>query len=317
MTIQPSPTYTQTKQDFLNSVLNKIGKQEFSNKTYKNPLSRLRGGFVEGPTDIEEIYVYRAEDTGFDTTGSTVLDKKKPTTKVQYHTKTVEHGYKTTVQNKEMRKGFMNSGSLGTMANAIITSLHTGSELDDYQDCLNVLKALTLSPKGDKSNIITTTTVTNEESAKEFTKTIKKTVLKMKDYGTVYSDVPSWAETTELMLFVDSDVDVEVQVEHLASAFNMSVAELNELSKIVIPNMKEKIGAIAVICHNKCLKINPCYYDLDSIKNTQGKFVNFDLVTETLTSYTTWYPYAIITDSLTTFNKMLTSYQANIKKDKE
>ena len=43
MAIAPNSTYTQTKQEFLNSVLNKIGKQEFSNKTYTNPLKRLRG----------------------------------------------------------------------------------------------------------------------------------------------------------------------------------------------------------------------------------------------------------------------------------
>ena len=67
MTIAPNSTYTQTKQEFLNSVLNKIGKQEFSNKTYTNPLKRLRGEFINGPTDIEEIYVDRAADTGYST----------------------------------------------------------------------------------------------------------------------------------------------------------------------------------------------------------------------------------------------------------
>ena len=44
MAIAPNSTYTQAK-------------QEFSNKTYTNPLKRLRGEFINGPTDIEEIYV--------------------------------------------------------------------------------------------------------------------------------------------------------------------------------------------------------------------------------------------------------------------
>lgn len=299
MAIAPTPTYTQTKQEFLNSVLNKIGKQEFSNKTYKNPLKRLRGQFINGPTDIEEIYVDRVADTGYDKEGSGVLDRVKPTVSVQYHTNTVEHGYKTTVHNKQMRKGFLNKDGLQTMAQAIINSLHTGQELDDYQDCINTLKALTIAPKGSKDNIIKVSPVTNEATSKEFTKKIKKTIHKMKDYSSVYSDKPSFANANELILFMDSDTDVEVEIEHLASAFNMTIAQLNETSKIIIPNMKSKLGnnTIAVLAHEKCIKINPCYYDLDSIKNTRGKFVNFDLATETLCSYTTWYPYAIIQET--------------------
>ena len=300
MAIAPTSTYTQTKQEFLNSVLNKIGKQEFSNKTYKNPLKRLRGQFINGPTDIEEIYVDRVADTGYDKEGSGVLDRVKPTVSVQYHTNTVEHGYKTTVHNKQMRKGFLNKDGLQTMAQAIINSLHTGQELDDYQDCINTLKALTTSPKGSKDNIIEVSPVTNEATSKAFTKAIKKTIHKMKDYSSVYSDKSSFANANELILFMDSDTDVEVEIEHLASAFNMTIAQLNETSKIIIPNMKKKLGnnTIAVLAHEKCIKINPCYYDLDSIKNTRGKFVNFDLATETLCSYTTWYPYAIIQETV-------------------
>ena len=119
----------------------------------------------------------------------------------------------------------------------------------------------------------------------------------MGDYSSVYSDKPSHARPSELMLFIDGDVDVELQVEVLASAFNKSVSELNDTTKIVIPNMKSKVGAIAVLCHEKCLKINTCYYDVDTIKNTRGKFINYDLVTETLLSYSTWYPHLVIKDS--------------------
>lgn len=300
MAIAPTPTYTQTKQEFLNSVLNKIGKQEFSNKTYTNPLKRLRGQFINGPTDIEEIYVDRVADTGYDKEGAGVLDRVKPTVSVQYHTNTVEHGYKCTVHNKQMRKGFLNKDGLQTMAQAIINSLHTGQELDDYQDCIDTLKALTTATKGSKNNIIKVSPVTNEATSKAFTKAIKKTIHKMKDYSSVYSDKSSFANANELILFMDSDTDVEVEIEHLASAFNMTIAQLNETSKIIIPDMKKKLGnnTIAVLAHEKCIKINPCYYDLDSIKNTRGKFVNFDLATETLCSYTTWYPHAIIQETV-------------------
>lgn len=298
MAIKPSETYTQTKQEFLNSVLNKIGKQEFSNLVYINPLKRIKGEFLEGATDIEEIYVERSSDIGYDPNGTGVLDRVKPTTFVQYHTNTIEHGYKATIQNKQMRKGFMTKNALSTMANTILNQLHTGCEVDEYQDCLNTLKALVeCEESATIENVITVSPVTDETSAKNFIKAIKKTIHKMSDYSTNYSSKANFAKPNNLILFIDSDVEVELQVEWLASAFNMSVTELNQTTKVVIPNLKTKIGAIALLCHEKCIKINPCYYDIDSIKNTKGKFINYDLVTETLLSYTTWYPFAIFKDS--------------------
>lgn len=313
MAIKPTPTYTTTKQEFLNSVLNKIGKQEFSNLVYINPLKRIKGEFIEGPTDIEEIYVERSVDKGYDPNGDGVLDREKPVTFVQYHTNTKEHGYKATIQNKQMRKGFMTKNSLSTMANTILNQLHTGCEVDEYQDCLDTLKALVTNSQllsvtemvdgkeigvaRTMQNVITISPVTDEATAKVFVKEIKKTIHKMSDYSTTYSDKANFARPSDLLLFIDSDVDVEIQIEWLAGAFNLSPAQLNDTTKIVIPNMKSKIGAIGVLCHHKCLKINPCYYDIDSIKNTKGKFINYDLVTETLLSYTTWYPHAIIKDA--------------------
>lgn len=322
MAIKPTESYTQTKQEFLNSVLNKIGKQEFSNTKYKNPLARLKGEFIEGPSDIEEIYVDRSSDTGYDKEGTGVLDRQKPSVLVQYHTFTQEHGYKCTIQNKQMRKGFLNKAALGTMADNIIQQLHTGQEVDDYQDCLNTLKALVDSSingitlhdeiddiTGDKkrkqsktrfnkamNNVISVKPVTDETTGKMFVKEIKKAIYKMSDYTDMYSTKPNTAQPGDLILFLDSDTDVELSVELLASAFNMTVSELNQTSKIIIPNMKNKIGCIGLLAHNKCIKINPTYYDMDSIKNTRGKFVNYDLVTETLLSYTTWYPHVIIKD---------------------
>ena len=297
MTIKPIETYTLDKQEFLNSVLNKIGKQEFSNTKYKNPLKRIIGGFIENATDIEEIYVERSQDIGYDPEGNGVLDREKPTVSVQYHRETIEHGYKATIQYKQMRKGFLNKNSLGTMADTIIQQLHTGKEVDEYTDCINTLKSL-VERTTTLNNVISVKPVVDETTAKAFIKAIKKTIPKMSEYTTNFSEKANSATPSDLILFLDSDTEVEMEVEWLASAFNMDVTKLNETTKIVIPNMKAKMGAIGVLCHHKCIKINPCYYDIDSIKNSRGKFINYDLVTETLLSHTTWYPYAIIKDNL-------------------
>ena len=43
----PSTNYTIKKQEFLNSVVNKIGRQIYSTTAYTNPLKRIKKGFIE------------------------------------------------------------------------------------------------------------------------------------------------------------------------------------------------------------------------------------------------------------------------------
>jgi len=296
MAITPSAEYTLTKQEFLNSVINKIGKEEFADQAFVNPLKRFKGGFIENASDIEEIYVGRATDTGYDKEGTGVLDRAKPTVNVQYHTNELEHGYKVTVHDKQVRKGFTSKGGISTLANHIIQSMHTGAELDEYQDILNTLKALATAKT--TNNTISVSPVKDETTAKAFVKEVKKVIPKMGEWNEVYSAKPNFAPKNRLVLFIDSDVDVEIQTEYLASLFNMTVSQLNDTTKITVPNLKTKLGdnQFALLCDERCIKVHPTYYNVESIRNTRGKFTNYDLVTGTLLSYTDWFQFVVFTE---------------------
>ena len=297
MAIKPTGDYTIAKQEFLNSVINKIGRQEYSDQAYYNPLKRLKGGFIDNASDIEEIYVGRAEDTGYDKEGTGVLDRAKPTLYTQYHTNEVEHGYKVTVHDKQSRKGFTSSQGLSTLADHIIQSLHNGSNIDEYTDVINTIKALCSAKT--VSNTIKVAPVTNEETAKAFCKEVKKIIPKMGEWNELYSKKPNFAPKNRLMLFIDSDVDVEVSTEYLASLFNMTEAQLNDTTKVIVPNLKTKLGdnQFAVLFDERCIKIHPTYYNVESIRNSRGKFTNYDLVTSLLLSYTDWFQFVVFQEN--------------------
>ena len=190
MAIAPSGTYTITKQDFLNSVINKIGKQEFSDQAFVNPLKRFKGDFIDSASDIEEIYISKADDTGYDKSGAGVLDRVKPSVFVQYHTNEKEHGYKVTVHDKEIRKGFTTKGGISTVANHIIQAMHTGAEIDEYNDVIETIKALCSAKVS--GNTITVSAVRDESTAKAFCKEVKKVIVKdYKAQGIVLEDTPN------------------------------------------------------------------------------------------------------------------------------
>lgn len=301
MTIKPNATYTVAKQTFLNSVVNKIGKQEYADQTYVNPLKRLKSDFIENASDIEEIYVSKADDTGYDVEGKGQFDRVKPVTFTQYHRYEKEHGYKITIQDKEIRKGFLTKGGVSKMADHIIQSMHTGAEIDEYQDVIDTLKAMVNDTDLLPTQTINCLPVVDEVSSKKFCKEVKKIIPKMGEYNSLYSIKPNFAPLKKLILFLDSDVDVEIQTEYLASLFNMTIAQLNDTTKIVIPNLKAKLGngTFAVLCDERCIKIHPTYYNVESCRNTRGKFTNMDLVTSSLLSYTTWFQMVIFKESAT------------------
>lgn len=300
MAIAPSPTYSLTKQEFLNSVLNKIGKQEYSDQVYVNPLARLKGGFIDNASDIEEIYVSKASSGNYDPSGSGVLDRVKPNVSVQYHTNEIEHAYKVSVHDKQMRKGFLTKGAVSKMGDHILQSMHTSANLDEFTDCINTIKALCGAKK--TSNTFALDPVTNETSAKAFCKQVKKVIPKMGQWNSDFSAKENFAKPSNLMLFIDSDVDVEIDTEYLAGLFNMTKGELNNTTKVVIPNFKTLMGGkdFALLCDSRCLKIHPTYYNIESIRNTKGKFTNYDLVTNLLLSYTDWFQFAVFTEKTTT-----------------
>lgn len=293
MAIQPNGNFTIVKQEFLNSVINKIGRQEFSDMAYQNPLKQFKGSFVENASAIEEIFVEKIEDTDYDPDGQGVLDRVKPTVYTQYHTNKVTHGYKVSIQDFLVKEGFRSNSGVEQVANHIIQSLHNGAELDEFNDIIDTIKALVDAKK--ETNTITVTEVTDEASGNAFIKAIKKVIPKMGEYSTNYSDKNTFTPSGNLILFLDSDVNVELDVENLANTFNLSKKELNDTTKIVIPNFTEKMGGnvIGLLCDKRCIKVHPTYYNIESIRNTRGKFTNYDLVTETLLSYTTWYQFVV------------------------
>ena len=160
------------------------------------------------------------------------------------------------------------------------------------------MKALKDSAK--ETQIITVAPITDEATAKTFCKSLKKIIPKMAEWNELFSAKPNFAKPENLILAIDSDVDVEIEVEWLAKVFNMSVADFNETTKIKIPNLKTKMGdtTIALLFDTRCLKIHPTFYDLDTIKNTKGKFTNYHLVTSLLLSYTNWFQFIVVKEQI-------------------
>lgn len=277
----PSSTYTVKKQEFLNSVVNKIGKQVYSSTAYVNPLKRIKKGFIENANEIEEIYVSRAVGTDYDPTGAGTLDRVKPDVKTQYHQVDYEKDFQVTIQDKQVRKGFTTSGGVTRIANEIMESLHTGAEYEEYLKCIEILDTIATSSKYKKE----VADVVDNATAKAFTKELKKTIKAMGLRSTTYSTYENHCKPENMVLFLNMNWSVEMDVEMLATAFNMTKQEINETTIIEIPDLTVNTHTKAILCDERALQIYDTYYGLEPQRNAKGKFTNHFLSTEKIFSW--------------------------------
>lgn len=276
----PSTTYTVKKQEFLNSVVNKIGKQVYSSTAYTNPLKRLKKGFIENANEIEEIYVSRAIGYAYDKNGSGTLDRVMPDVKTQYHQVDYDKDFTVTVHDKQVRKGFTSKEGVSRIANEIVSSLHTGAEYEEFLQTIELLKTIGTSAKYKKQ----ITNVTDNATAKAFTKEIKKDVKKMGLRSTTYATYENHCKPENLVLFLNMDWAVEIDVELLATAFNMTKQQIQECTIIEIPEITGTTVK-AILCDERALQIYDTYYGLETQRNAKGKFTNHHLSTEKIFSW--------------------------------
>lgn len=283
----PNNVYTVAKAAFLNSVVNKIGKQIYSTTAYQNPLKRLKKGFIENANEIEEIYVARAIGYTHDASGAGNLDRVLPTVKTQYHQVSLDKDYTVTVSDKQVRKGFTTNSGVQELANEIVQSMQTGVEYDEYLQTLKVIRDLAQgTPATGKKTV---TDITDSATAKAFTKIVKKDVKEMGDRSTNYANYENHCKPSNMVLFLNRSWAVEIDVELLATMFNKTVAELNEMTVIEIPILKTDADVDtkirAVLCDERAIQIYDTYYAVESVRNQKGKFTNNHLSTEKIFSY--------------------------------
>lgn len=291
----PSSNYVIKEQEFLGKIINKIGKQIYSSTAYTNPLKRIKKGFIENANDIEEIYIARALGYAYDPDGSGTLDRLKPDVTVQYHQIDYAKDFQITVQDKQVRKGFTTNAGVSRLAEEIIQSLNTGAEYEEYLQCIGILDTIATNSKYKKE----VGDVTDLSSAKAFTKELKKTIKRMGLRTTDFAIVENHCKPDNMILFLNMDWAVEIDVELLASAFNMDKAKINECTIIEIPQLPTNVNTKAILCDERALQIYDTYYALETQRNAKGKFTNYFLSTEKIFSYSNLVNIAVFNKSTT------------------
>lgn len=253
-----SETYPNVLNSFINTLTNKVTKSLIYSKIFTNPLKELKKGTLEYGDSIEELFVQMAmaKNFGENWEGSTtpegdLIRKLKPKVTAMYIKLNMDKKYKTTVMDKQLRKAFLNKNGLSNLVMQIVGSITSQAE---YQEFMYTKKNMNLlvetaenweldadhatESKGSipiGTVIKQTPYIVNSTDTKQMVKNIRETTGFMKFPSTKFNLAKelNWCDPSSLMLMTTPDVIADLDVNVLASAFNVSNADLQTRTILV------------------------------------------------------------------------------------
>ena len=215
-------SYPQLQNEFLNSLVNRIGRVILTSKMYDNPWSMFKKGLLEFGETIEEIFVNLAKPFQFDpaVAESTIFKREIPDVRAAFHIMNYQKFYKATIQNDQLRQAFLSWQGITDLIAKIVDAMYTGANYDEFQVmkymlCKNIVRGNMYPVNVDDTDL--------KDVASSF-KAISNDFEFMKTKYNV-SGVHTTSKKDEQYLIVDSTFDASMDVEVLASAFNMDKAE--------------------------------------------------------------------------------------------
>lgn len=276
-------SFKATENEFLSALVNKIAMTIVHNKTFRNPLAVLKKGTIPLGKNLEEIYTNPATGTVFDPSGADLLARNLPDVKAIYHTMNRQGKYKVTVSKAQLITAFRSYSELEKLLNTIVNSIYSGDNLDEFM----LMKELFASAiTGGKIKTVDIDAVTNTDSAKAFVKSVKTIGQAMTFPSTSFNSyydinsatdakpVVTWTPLDNQVLILRNDVSVEVDVELLAQAFNVSYTDLQQRT-IVVDGFGSATNCNAILCDAAFVQVYDQLQQMENFHNGEGLYDNF------------------------------------------
>ena len=225
-------TYTATKNEFLDVLVNKICGQIFMNKVYINPLSFFEKDPVPFGATLESVFCDLIQAKNFNEnfgTGNTevgsLIGTEKPPVKTEYYSRNFAKKYKISVSDEQLRTAFMNANGLQNLINQVLTVPTNSRNFDDFQ----MMKGL-LANASTKEVTLSTAykTAADDVKAKELTKKTRAIVDRFGMMGNVFNiqGINTFTNPQNIVIITTPEVAAMLDVELLATSFNMDKAEM-------------------------------------------------------------------------------------------
>lgn len=287
-----SPILDTQNLDVLNDFVGLLKKVVYTavyNKTFNNPLAQLEGDRLPLGQFIEDVAINPAKARGFNVNDfAGILQRYEAEVATQYLSVNSDLQYCVTLTRDKIRNAFTSWDNLESLISGYINSLYNGAYVTRY----NQTKGLPLAAfeaGAVKYEVIND--VTDEATAKNLVRKMRADYSKFQIPSTKFNawqDVKgagafalkTWSDPQDIIVMISADVEALLDVEVLASAFNMSKADF--LGRVIVVDDFSQYaddGQVAVdgsmikamICDRSWFKIKTQDFAMEDFRNPNNR----------------------------------------------
>ena len=216
--------------EFMSRLIKRIVYTQIENKVFRNKLKMLEGDRMPLGAIGQEIYINPAKGRRFNVDDfAGLLAKYEADIKVQYPAVNTDIQYPVTITREKLRSAFTSWGNLNDFISGISNSLYNGAYIDEYRFTKNLVGN---AYRTNSVQMQVVSALSSEANRKAFVKSLRNAYLDFQEptshnnawakVGGYGNAVITWSNPEDIVLLIRNDVLTEIDVEVLASAFNMS-----------------------------------------------------------------------------------------------
>lgn len=269
--------YPALQNEFLNALVNRIGRVILTSKSYQNPWAMFKKGFLEFGETIEEVFTNLAKPFQFDpaVAENEIFKREIPDVRSAFHVLNYQKFYKATVSQEQLRMAFMSWDGVTSLISSIVESMYTAANYDEfitmkYLLCKRILSGemYWANPLNDMSQL----------TGKDIVKSIRQSSDNLTFLSPKYNlaGVYNSTEKNNQYIIIPSKWMAEIDVEVLAAAFNMNKVEF--MGHVVLVDSFSELDTARL---NELFKDDPTYtefgeFELENLKTVTAVLVDKD-----------------------------------------
>ena len=284
-------SYTAIQNEFLTGLINRISRTILISRLYENPWRMFKKGLLDMGETVEEIFTNICSAQSFSPAlaENEVFKRVIPDVRTAFHTMNYQKFYKQTISDEQLRQAFLSWQGVTDLIASIVNAMYTAANYDEFL----VMKYLIAKNAVNGNMYSVTIPDATTENAKSIVSTARSYSNKLTFMSTTYNPagVSTFTPRDDQYILVNTDFDGIMNVEVLASAFNMSNAEF--LGHMILV---DGFGNLDIERLNALLSDTPGYQeigstDLTALNNIPAMLVdeNFFMIFDNLAKFTEIY----------------------------
>ena len=221
------PMNSQYYNQFMDILIKRIGYTYVRQQVYKNPLAVFKGQKITYGSTVQEIVPAWVKAHSYEDDVETVFKLHRPDAEVYYHSENRRDKYPITANYDALRTAFTAEDGLNKFIAGIMQSPINADEYDEFQIMKQLIK--TYDENWGLFRASVSALPTDDATGKEFLTALQTLGGKIQFPSAAYSgmhNIPVFAKPDELVLLVTPDILASLNVNTLASLFNVDLANV-------------------------------------------------------------------------------------------